>query len=85
MGELIDPSSAQKPDQMGRDSWLSLCLLGPGTESAGTAIPPPSSSDPRLSRPEELLNTTALRTKVRVGRDSWSTHGTLDPGPSWPG
>ena len=84
-GQLIDPSSARKPDQLGWDSWLSLCLLGQGTESAGRALPPPSSWDPRLSRPRYLVDPKALRIRGLVGRDSWSTRGTLAPGPIWPG
>ena len=64
---------------------MSRCLLGAGTESAGRALPPPSSSGPRLSRPRRLVDPKALRIRVLGGRDSWSTRGTLAPGPIWPG
>ena len=64
---------------------MSRCLHGPGTESAGRALPPPSSSGPRLSRPRRLVDPKALRIRVLGGRDSWATRGTLAPGPIWPG
>ena len=33
-GQLIDPWSARTRDQMGRDSWSTLCQLGLGTKWA---------------------------------------------------
>ena len=43
MGQLIDTASAWTQDQMGRDSWSTMCQFGLRIESAGIAGGPLSS------------------------------------------
>ena len=60
MGPLIDTASVWTQDQMGRDSWSTMCHFGLRIESAGKASRPHSSSEPGPSRAGELAERGTL-------------------------
>ena len=56
MGQLIDTESAWGQDQMGRDSWSTMCQFRRGIESAGIAGGPHSTLEPGPSEPGQLFD-----------------------------